>query len=139
MSENILHTDHLTMKFGGLTAVNKVSIHVKQGEILGLIGPNGAGKTTLFNMIAGALHPTSGKVMFKDKAVQGLEPHSICKLGIGRTYQIVQPFLSLTVLENVMVGTLLRNPNVSAAQKKGGANSGLCGACAPQGRSGHGS
>ena len=111
----ILETRNLVMQFGGLIAVNDVSINCRENEIVGLIGANGAGKTTLFNMISGQLKPNSGKVMFKGREIQGLSPHQACRLGIGRTHQIVQPFADLTVLENVTVGALLKNPVVSVA------------------------
>ena len=119
MDRNVLLTvEHITKKFGGLTAVNDVSIEVRKGEICGLIGSNGAGKTTLFNIIAGAAFPTSGKIFFEGKEIQKLPSYKICRKGIGRTYQIVKPFRNLTVLENTMVGTLLRHPRVKDAQKK---------------------
>ena len=118
MSEYILETRDLVMQFGGLVAVKGVSLCCRENEIVGLIGANGAGKTTLFNMISGQLKPKSGKVVFKGKEIQGTPPHGACHLGIGRTHQIVQPFADLTVLENVMVGALLHNESVLAAQKK---------------------
>lgn len=114
----ILNVDHLTKKFGGLTAVNEVSMHVEQGEIVGLIGANGAGKTTLFNMIAGAFPPTSGTITFCGGEIQGKPSHQICRLGIGRTYQVVKPFRNLTVLQNATVGALLRDSNVKSAAEK---------------------
>jgi branched-chain amino acid transport system ATP-binding protein len=114
----ILEVKDVTKKFGGLTANSDISIYLKEGEILGLIGANGAGKTTLFNMIAGAFHPTSGEIIFQGKHIEKMPAHDICKLGIGRTYQIVQPFSSLTVHENVMVGALLKNSNIAKASKK---------------------
>ena len=114
----IIDVQNLTIAFGGLVAVNDVSIHLNKGEILGLIGTNGAGKTTLFNMIAGALKPTSGKIYFHGKEIQGKRPDQICSLGIARTYQIVQPFANLTVLKNVMVGSLYRYKNVREAEQK---------------------
>ena len=114
----ILKTEHLTIKFGGLVANNDVNIYLKKGEILGLIGTNGAGKTTLFNMLAGALKPTSGKIYFKDQDITGKPAHKICKMGIGRTYQVVQPFTDLTVEENVMVGCLNRHRNVELARMR---------------------
>lgn len=113
----ILKTDELTMMFGGLKAVDHVSIELNEGEILGLIGSNGAGKTTLFNMIAGALKPTSGKVVYYGKEIQGMSPHRICQHGIGRTYQIVRPFMNLTVLQNTMVGAMMHEGQVAAARK----------------------
>lgn len=116
--EVLLQVQNLTKTFGGLTAVNGVSMHVDNGEIVGLIGANGAGKTTLFNMIAGAFAPTSGEIVFKDKYIQGMPSHRICHLGIGRTYQIVKPFQTLTVLDNVIVGALLKHGDVKTAKKK---------------------
>lgn len=118
MSEYILETQNLVMQFGGLIATNNVSIRCRENEIVGLIGANGAGKTTLFNMISGQLRPKSGKVIFKGREIQGTAPHQACLMGIGRTHQIVQPFADLTVLENVMVGALLRHPSVPVARDK---------------------
>lgn len=114
----ILQTENVVKQFGGLVAVDNISIELHEGEILGLIGANGAGKTTLFNMISGSFRPTSGKIIFDGTRIDKLPPNKICKLGMGRTYQIVQPFLNLTVLENTMVGALLRNSNVKEARKK---------------------
>lgn len=114
----ILNVEHLTKKFGGLVAVNDVSMHVDEGEIVGLIGANGAGKTTLFNMIAGAFAPTSGTITFQGTPIQGKPSHKICELGIGRTYQVVKPFRNLTVLENATVGALLKDSNVKRAKEK---------------------
>lgn len=116
--EKILVVDGVTKKFGGLTAVNNANLFVEKGEIVGLIGANGAGKTTLFNIISGALKPTTGKIIYKGKEIQMLKPYTICNLGIARTYQIVKPFASLTVLENTMVGALLRTPDIDVARKK---------------------
>ncbi len=90
--------------FGGIQAVKNVTFDLKEHEILGLIGPNGAGKTTLFNLIAGVYKPSSGSIVFDGKNIGGLRPHQICHLGISRTFQIVKPFSTLTVLENVMIG-----------------------------------
>lgn len=118
MSEYILETKNLVMQFGGLVAVNDVSLSCSKNEIVGLIGANGAGKTTLFNMISGQLKPKSGKVIFKGKEIQGTPPHQASRLGIGRTHQIVQPFADLTVIENVMVGALQRHNAVSVAKEK---------------------
>ena len=118
MSEYILETKNLVMQFGGLVAVKDVSICCKTNEIVGLIGANGAGKTTLFNMISGQLKPKSGKIIFNGKEIQGVAPHKACHLGIGRTHQIVQPFGDLTVLENVMVGSLMKHGAVNIAQQR---------------------
>lgn len=118
MSEDrIVVVDHLTKQFGGLKAVNDVSIHLNRGEILGLIGANGAGKTTLFNMVSGVLKPTSGTITFDGVEIQKKKSHEICQMGIGRTYQIVQPFTTLTLLENVLAGALMRHPKVSDARE----------------------
>ncbi|MEM3577892.1 MAG: ABC transporter ATP-binding protein [Candidatus Bathyarchaeia archaeon] len=96
----------VTKKFGGLTALNNVDFSLSEGEIVGLIGPNGAGKSTLFNVISGAFRPTSGTIKFKGIDITGLKPHKICKLGIGRTFQIPKPFLNMTVYENVYAAAL---------------------------------
>lgn len=112
----ILKTENLTMMFGGLTAVNDVSIELYENEILGLIGSNGAGKTTLFSMIAGVLKPTMGKVIYLGEEIQGKRPYKVCRLGIGRTYQIVRPFQNLTVLENTMVGAMLHDTSTVKAK-----------------------
>ncbi len=113
----VLKIEHLTKQFGGLVAVNDVSMHLKQGEILGVIGANGAGKTTVFNMVSGSFPPTSGKIIFNGKEIQNMAPHDICKEGVGRTYQVVKPFGALTLRENVMVGAMMRHPNVKDAGK----------------------
>jgi branched-chain amino acid transport system ATP-binding protein len=89
-------------------AVADLSFTLDKGEILGLIGPNGAGKTTVFNCLTGFLAPDEGEVLFQDALISGLQPHQICKLGIARTFQIVKPFLTISVLDNVMVGALAR-------------------------------
>lgn len=102
----LLEVENLTKRFGGLTAVNKVSFHVDEGEIVGLIGPNGAGKTTLFNVISGVLKSDSGAVRFKGEDVTGLEPNKIVNKGIARTFQVVRPFRHLPALANVMVSCL---------------------------------
>ena len=114
----MLEVTGLTKKFGGLTAVNNVSINVEKGEIVGLIGANGAGKTTLFNMVAGEYAPTEGKIVFNGKEIQGNPGYKMCHMGIGRTYLIVKPFSSLTVLDNVVVGALLKDSNVKRAREK---------------------
>jgi branched-chain amino acid transport system ATP-binding protein len=90
--------------FGGLRAVHRVSAHVVEGEILGLIGPNGAGKTTLFNLISGLYRPEQGRILFQGHEITAAEPHHRCRQGIARTFQLVRPFGSMTVLQNVAVG-----------------------------------
>jgi len=95
----------LTKTFGGLMALNAVDVQLYEQEILGLIGPNGAGKTTLFNVIAGVYKPDSGRIDFREEKISGLRPDLICKRGIARTFQITKPFLEMSALENVMVGS----------------------------------
>jgi branched-chain amino acid transport system ATP-binding protein len=102
--EKILEVDAVTMQFGGLTALDDVSFHIEEGEILGLIGPNGAGKTTAFNAITGVYKPTKGEVRFVGSPLTGLKRHRITKLGIARTFQNIRLFKSMTALENVLVG-----------------------------------
>ncbi len=92
-----------------MLAVEDVGFDVAEGEILGLIGPNGAGKTTLFNLVSGYLRPTRGSVALFGREVTGLAPFALARLGVSRTFQVVRPFLRLSVLENVMVGSFLRN------------------------------
>lgn len=105
----ILETEGITKTFGGLVALNKVSLSVNPGEIFGLIGPNGAGKTTLLNVMAGVHKPSAGVVRFKGEVITGLSPEAICKKGISRTFQICQPFPKMTVLDNVMVAAVFGN------------------------------
>jgi len=102
----ILEARAVTKRFGGLAAVSDVSFDLREGEILGLIGPNGSGKTTLINVVTGALPSTAGDVRFRGDSIRGLPSHAIGRLGVSRTFQIVKPFRSLTVVENVMVGAL---------------------------------
>ena len=104
MSETMLSTDKIVMKFGGLTAVSDLDIEIRKNEIVGLIGPNGAGKTTAFNVITGMYNPTNGKVRYRSKDITGYKPHSITELGIARTFQNIRLFKELSVLENVLVG-----------------------------------
>jgi len=100
----IIEVKEVNKYFGGLKALQDISFTLGEGEILGLIGPNGAGKTTLFNIIAGTFPPTSGSVRFNGEEITSQEPREICHKGISRTYQLVRPFSSLTVYENVLVG-----------------------------------
>jgi len=101
---SLVEVREVSRSFGGIHALRDVSLQVSTGEVLGLIGPNGAGKTTLFNVIAGVYRPSSGRVLFKETEISGWPPHRICHLGIARTFQIVKPFRSLTVLQNVLIG-----------------------------------
>lgn len=104
MKTTILQINHLTKRFGGIVAVNDVSFTMNQGEILAVIGPNGAGKTTLFNMISSVLPSTSGEVWFMEEKLNGTPVHSLASKGITRTFQNLQIFDNMTVLENVMLG-----------------------------------
>ena len=99
----MIATQNLTKKFGGFTAVDSVSVEIRKGSITGLIGPNGAGKTTLFNVISGALRPTSGQVFLEDFPITGLTGHELFAKGLLRTFQIAHEFASLTVRENLMM------------------------------------
>lgn len=114
----LLEIAGVSKNFSGLRAVADVSFAVPQGEIFAIIGPNGAGKTTLFNLIAGVLAPDGGAISFKGEPINGLPPHEVCRRGIGRTFQIVRPFPGLTVEENVVVGALLRRPDVPSALRR---------------------
>ncbi len=105
---NLLEVKGITKKFVGLVALNKVTLDIKEGEIVGLIGPNGAGKTTLFNVITGVLPSDEGSIKFEGKEITKLERHEIAKLGIGRTWQIPRPFPNLSAIKNVMVGIISR-------------------------------
>jgi branched-chain amino acid transport system ATP-binding protein len=102
----LLMLDGVSRRFGGLNAVDRVSLTVDKGEIVGLIGPNGAGKTTLINLITGVYPATSGRVRFEDQDITRLKPYRIARLGVARTFQIVQPFPKMTVVENVAAGAL---------------------------------
>jgi len=104
----MLRTNHVTMQFGGLTAVSDFSINVEEGEIVGLIGPNGAGKTTIFNAVTGIYTPTSGEIFLGDKNITGMAPHLITASGIARTFQNIRLFSKLSVIENIMVACWLR-------------------------------
>jgi len=101
MSERVLDVQNLTIRFGGLTANDNVSVHIDKGEFVGLIGPNGAGKTTFFNSITGNLQPTEGQVLYLGESLEGKLPNQISHLGISRTFQNIRIFPKMTVLENV--------------------------------------
>jgi len=113
-----LEAEGVTKKFGGLTALRALNFSINEGEILGLIGPNGAGKTTLFNVIAGVFPLDSGKIRFGGEEITGLKPFELCHKGIVRTFQIVKPFLNLTLLDNLMVGALSKERDLRVALRE---------------------
>jgi len=119
---NILECRRMTKRFGALVAVRELSLSLQRGEILGLIGPNGSGKTTFFNMVVGLLPPDEGEVFLRNESLIGRQPHEICRLGVAKTSQIVQPFLGMSVFENVLVAALygadLPLPSARAEAKK---------------------
>jgi branched-chain amino acid transport system ATP-binding protein len=117
---SLLEVDGVTKRFGGLTAVSRFSLAVGAGEIVGLIGPNGAGKTTVFHLLSGFHAPTEGAIRFKGVSVVGAKPHAICRRGLARTFQIVQPFVNLSALDNVMVGAFNRTDDRDAARRRAG-------------------
>ena len=112
---HLVDAQNVTMQFGGLKAVNDVTMHIDEAEIVALIGPNGAGKTTFFNMLTGIYTPTQGTLTFKEKSVGGLKPHVITRLGITRTFQNIRLFQNMTALENVMVGRHTRTKPARSA------------------------
>ena len=116
----LLQVQTVSRRFGGLLAVADVSLEVGRGEIVGLIGPNGAGKSTLFNLIAGAIEPSAGRILFEGEDVTALPAPDRCRRGIARTFQVVKSFDSMTVADNVVVGSLVRHRNAHAARSKAG-------------------
>jgi len=118
MEPPLLEINNLTKAFGGLLAVSDVSFNVYQGEIVGLIGPNGSGKTTTFNCINSFFPITSGDILFKGKSIKRLKTHQICRLGIGRTFQIVKPPARMTVLENVTTSAFCRVNSIKEAHRE---------------------
>ena len=115
---NLLTIEGVGKSFGGLRALENISLQVNSNEIVAIIGPNGAGKTTLFNCLTGFLSPDKGLVSFQGQPVLGLKPHQVCRLGMVRTFQIVKPFLELTVIDNVIVAAYNRLPSLAEANKK---------------------
>ena len=113
----LLEARAISKSFRGLRAVHQASFEIPEGDINALIGPNGAGKTTIFNMIAGVYAPDAGEILFEGTPIHGLRPDQVCTAGIGRTFQIVKPFAGLSVLDNVMVGALLRAANAHDARR----------------------
>jgi branched-chain amino acid transport system ATP-binding protein len=114
----LLELAHVSKSFSGLRAVQDVSFTVPEGQIVGLIGPNGAGKTTCFNVVAGVYRPDAGEVRFGGKRIDGWRPDRICRAGVGRTFQLVKPFVGLSVMENVIVGALNACASVREAKEK---------------------
>ena len=114
----ILEMQNVTKRFGGLRAVKSVSLAMNAGEILFIIGPNGAGKTTVFNLISGFLHPNEGTILFQGKDISKMAPDRAARLGIGRTFQIVKPIPSLTVLQNVMLGAFMHTRSLGHAEQE---------------------
>jgi branched-chain amino acid transport system ATP-binding protein len=114
----LLDVVNVTRTFGGLKAVNDVSFRLGKGEILGIIGPNGAGKTTLFNVISGHLKASNGSVALDGRVVTAMAAHNRARLGLGRTFQIVRPIHSLSVIENVMIGAFAAHPSRRAAERR---------------------
>ena len=123
----MLSLEHVTKRFGGLTAVRDVTLEVRRGDLLGVIGPNGAGKTTLFNLIGGYYRADEGRIAFEGRDVTGQPAHAIAMLGLTRTFQIVKPFGSLSVLDNVMIGALTRRASTRQARADAERVVDLCG------------
>jgi branched-chain amino acid transport system ATP-binding protein len=111
----LLQADNVTMQFGGLKALSDIEFHIDEGEIVALIGPNGAGKTTFFNLLTGIYKPTSGKLVFNGKSLVGPKPHTLCKMGVARTFQNIRLFANMTALENIMVGRHSRTKSTPLA------------------------
>jgi branched-chain amino acid transport system ATP-binding protein len=114
----MLAATQIGKNFGGLRALNNVSLEMQPGEVLAVIGPNGAGKTTLFNILTGFIKADQGRVVFENQSLLGLKPHQICQRGLVRTFQIVKPFLELSVLDNVIVAAFNRLGDAQAATAK---------------------
>jgi branched-chain amino acid transport system ATP-binding protein len=130
VGEPLLELAGVTMRFGGVVALDDVSLHIDEGEVLGLIGPNGAGKTTVFNIVTGVFSPTGGDVRFAGTSIRGRKPYAITKLGIARTFQNIRLFPNMSALENVLVGAdaqhtgsvpsaLLRTPRQRGEERDG--------------------
>lgn len=112
----LLSLDKVSKTFDGVAAVRDVSLTVEEGEILGVMGPNGSGKTTLFNLVSGALVPDAGRIFLLGERTDGSPPHRLCRRGLARTFQLVRPFLGMTVLENVLVGLGYGRERVTGAR-----------------------
>ncbi|AVT29256.1 MULTISPECIES: ABC transporter ATP-binding protein [unclassified Plantactinospora] len=120
MTGTLLRIDNLSCRFGGLWANRDVSFEVAQGAIVGLIGPNGAGKSTLFSMVAGAQRPTSGRLEFDGRDVTGWPPHRAARAGVGRTFQLMRVFGSMSVLDNLTTAAFARHPRLRDARRRAG-------------------
>lgn len=115
--QTVLKADNIKVQYGGVIAVNNVSVSLNEGEVLGLIGPNGAGKSTLFNAITGFAPISEGNVQFYGQDVTTLQPYERTRLGMGRTFQTERPYEDLTVLENVLVAAFLKHPKRKDAER----------------------
>ncbi|NCU74801.1 MAG: ABC transporter ATP-binding protein [Candidatus Fonsibacter ubiquis] len=115
---NLLKVENLSRSFGGIHANSDITFDVNEGEILGVIGPNGAGKSTLFDLITGFTKSDKGQVILRDKNITNIRPDLICRLGVGRTFQKLKPFADQTLLENVIVGALVKEKNLKVARDK---------------------
>lgn len=115
----LLELHEVTRRFGGLVANDKISFEMSKGEILGIVGPNGAGKTTLFNCISGFYRVNSGQILFEDGDLTNRPPYAICAKGVARTFQIVQNFDKMTLIENIMVGAFLRHKRKGKTSEEG--------------------
>jgi branched-chain amino acid transport system ATP-binding protein len=114
----LLEVQHVTQRFGGLVANRDVSITIERGELVGLIGPNGAGKSTLFNLIAGVMRPTEGRILFDGEDVTAWPATARCARGLARTFQVVKSFDTMSVVDNVIVGALVRTTSTAVARSK---------------------
>jgi branched-chain amino acid transport system ATP-binding protein len=117
---SLLKVEHVTQRFGGLVANRDISIKVERGEMVGLIGPNGAGKSTLFNLIAGVMRPSEGKILFDGEEVTAWPATARCARGLARTFQVVKSFDTMSVIDNVIVGALVRTTSTAEARRKAG-------------------
>jgi branched-chain amino acid transport system ATP-binding protein len=117
-SSALLELNEVTKRFGGVAALQKVSFDVAGGEILGIIGPNGAGKTTLLNCISGVYRLDAGEIRFEGRRISGSPPHAVARLGVGRTFQVVKPFASMTVRENAAIGALFGSAEAHMAPRQ---------------------
>lgn len=116
--KTLLEVRQISRSFGALHAVRDVSFSVQSQELIGLIGPNGAGKSTLYNLLAGALPPSSGELIYQGKSIAGWKPYHAAKAGIARTFQIPKPYMQMTVVENLMLSAMLHQRSVSAARRE---------------------